>query len=180
MRKTLAILAAIGSISVLTACGGSHGTSITTPSSLLGQWYQTQNGINGTYMTATVTSGHIQVNMKTRGSVSQIYWLGTFDTDKGTSKSFKTVSLGDPDAMAMSIFGSADKTKKFEYKNGLLSYKFSMLGSTTTVKLSKVPPMSITKTPTVKTTATKKPSPKATKTKTNTVKVPSAPRSTKK
>lgn len=106
------------------------------PTSLIGEWRQTSGGIDGVLMTASVSPGSIQINMESRDS-SSIYWLGTFDTDKNPNTSFKTESIGDSDAMSMSIFGSQDKTKLFSYENGKISYKFTMLKTTTTVYLAK-------------------------------------------
>lgn len=139
MRKTLLVpLAAFASISLLTACGSDDSKA---PKSFVGDWYQTNSSDNGVYMTASVSANDsIQITMKTRDS-SAVYWMGSFQvSNKKTSDSFKLESKADPDAqkwMASSIFGSQDKSKMFEYKNGDISYKFTMLGVTKTVHLSK-------------------------------------------
>lgn len=117
------------------ASGESNNVKPQAPVSLIGQWHQTKD-INGVLMEATIGVNSIQINMKTRDS-SSIYWLGSFVTDKAPASKFKTVSLGDTDAMSMSIFGSQDKTKTFDYDYGDLSFTFSMLGTTTTVHLAK-------------------------------------------
>lgn len=142
MRKTLIIpVAALASISLLTACGGSSDSDSKAPKSFVGDWYQTNSSDDGVYMTASVSANDsIQITMKTRDS-SAVYWMGSFQvSDKKTSDSFKLESKADPDAqkwMASSIFGSQDKSKMFEYKNGDISYKFTMVGVTKTVHLSK-------------------------------------------
>lgn len=137
MRKTLATLGAIASISVLAACGGSHkDAEAATPKTLLGGWHQEKRNETGVYMTADIRPGTIQIDMETRSS-SSIYWLGGFDTDEDPSKPFETISMGDSDALALELFGSQDKTKKFTYKDGVISFKFKMLGTTTTVSLVK-------------------------------------------
>lgn len=137
MRKTLSVLAIVASISVLSACGGSHDNSANSiPSSLIGEWYQVNTDDSGMYAKASVTPGSIQINLDSRDQ-SRIYWLGTFDGNKDTSSDFTIKSRGDADAMNMSLFGSGDKTKSFAYKNGEISYKFTMLGTTTTVRLAK-------------------------------------------
>jgi hypothetical protein len=104
--------------------------------SLIGEWRQSDSGIPDIYMTAKVDADSIQVNIKMKDSEG-IYWLGTFDTDQDLSKPVEIVSQADQDAMKMSIFSSTDKTKVFSYENGYLSYKFSIMGITTTVHLSK-------------------------------------------
>lgn len=132
----IVLMIALALVAVMTIASRSDGSSKTDiPVTLDGKWHQVE-GLKGTYMTATVYGGSIQIDMSSRDA-SYIYWLGTFDTDKSTSKPFETISLGDTDAMALSIFGSNSKTKTFSYKDGIISYEFTMLGSTTTVKLAK-------------------------------------------
>lgn len=137
MRKKLTVLAVVTSIFVLTACGGSHDNSATSvPASLIGEWRQINAKDVGVMMVASVKPGSIQIDMESRDSTS-IYWLGTFDSDKNTAEEFEVVSQGDTDAMTLSIFGSQDKTKSFVYKDGEISYKFTMAGTTSTIRLAK-------------------------------------------
>jgi hypothetical protein len=110
-----------------------------TPVSLVGKWVQT-NGTGDILAEATISDvGSVQIDLKTRDS-SSIYWMGSFDTTKDASKPFTVVSLADPDAqkaMAKSLFGSQDKTKELAYENGELSYEFTMMGTTSTVRLTR-------------------------------------------
>lgn len=107
------------------------------PISLIGEWHQIKSEPNGILMNAKISAGSIQINLKTRDNVSNIYWLGTFDTDVAPVESVEIISEGDPDAMEKSIFGSRDKNKLFNYANGEISYKFTMMGATTTIHLVK-------------------------------------------
>lgn len=138
-KKLLIVLAFLVLLVLMTSCGTSQGTTTvgaeTKTTGLLGDWHQTGTGISGTTMAATVTEGAIQITL-TMGDTSGIYWLGTLET-WNTSNSFTTVSLGDQDAMMLDIFASTDPAKTFTYENGDLSYEFSILGTTTTVHLSK-------------------------------------------
>ncbi|AVD99471.1 lipoprotein [Streptomyces phage Bing] len=138
MRKTLAVLATIASISVLSACGGSHDNSAekNIPTSLVGEWYQVNANDGDMLAKASINPGSIQINLDSRDT-SRIYWLGTFDGEKDPSTDFTVVSKGDSDAMEMSLFGSRDKNKSFTYKDGELSYKFTMQGMTSTIRLEK-------------------------------------------
>jgi len=157
------------------ASGGASSTQI--PKSLVGQWYQTNELDSGVIMQASVNRDNtIQINMKTRDS-SNIYWLGSFESNRTPKSSFVTTSQADQDALSMSIFGSRDSTKKFTYNRGDLSFKFTMLGSTSTVHLQKHREVS-TRTPTTGVTGSnvKTPSPKKPVVpKTPEVKVPAAP-----
>jgi hypothetical protein len=101
----------------------------------IGTWHQI-DGDPSAVMTAEISFGAIQINLKTRDS-SNVYWLGTFDTDMTDVKAFTMISNGDQDAMANMIFASQDSTKKFTYRDGVLSFDFSILGTTTTVHLTK-------------------------------------------
>lgn len=105
------------------------------PTSLIGNWAQV-NGEPDATMTAEITGEAIQINMETRDS-SSIYWLGSFDTTGDLTTTFDVESQGDQDAMALSLFGSGDPTKTFAYKDGKISYGFTIMGSTTTVYLAK-------------------------------------------
>lgn len=147
----IALAFAVVLISSLTGCGSNDNTSVSAPTSLTGDWHQVANGIDGMYMTATVYPGQIQIWLRSRTD-TEIYWMGSFSSEKSPLSSFKTVSLGDQDAMAFSLFGSGDETKTFQYKNGVISFKFSVdaLHKTTTVKLAK------NSVPTATATATKK------------------------
>lgn len=137
MRKFVAILlTVIASISLLSACGGGSPSIVKNSNSLIGDWHQTNIGLAGVRMEALISNGEIKINMQ-MGDVTSIFWLGTFESDKNANELFKTISVGDQNALSMSIFGSMEKTKPFEYRNGDLSFEFSMMGSSTIVHMSK-------------------------------------------
>jgi len=146
MRKkgtTTAIFGGIALMAALTGCGdaGTSGSArVDTPKTLVGTWYQTNTLDSGVVMVAEVHSGGaIQVSMKTRDS-SSIYWMCSFESYKNPRSNFKITSQADPDAqkiLAGSIFGSQDTSKRFAYKNGELSFDFTMTGTTSTIRLRK-------------------------------------------
>jgi len=148
MRKLVCALVVIAAALVAfvwiaesgSAQGDSRSTVITldpttsqNQSSLAGTWKQIPDGMSGITMTAVVSVDSIQINIFMNGT-SGIYWLGSFDPKIIAGS---TLSQGDSDAMDLDIFASQDKTKLFAYTNGLLSYQFSMLGTTSTVYLSR-------------------------------------------
>lgn len=142
MRKVLALLALIVSIFTLASCGSSHGvTENKAPVSLIGEWHQDNPNPDG-WMTASISGGSIQVNLRGRDS-SSIFWMGTFDTHKRSASKFKVVSLGDQDAMKYAIASASDKNGNplksmvFAYDHGVLSFEFSALGSSTTIHMTK-------------------------------------------
>ncbi|QAY17165.1 hypothetical protein SEA_MADAMATO_47 [Streptomyces phage Madamato] len=148
MRKPLLIsLLALASISLLTGCGSDDKAETTVDakppqvSTLVGDWEQSNTEETGVRMSASVNSDDsIQIRMLSRDS-SGIYWMGSFQiSDKSPDDAFKIESKADPDAqkwMRESIFGSQDTTKIFAYKNGEISYDFTMMGVTSTVRLVK-------------------------------------------
>jgi len=146
MRKSLYIsLATLASISLIAGCGSEvvEGKSPRTVSltSLVGDWEQTNSETTGVRMAASVNADDtIQIRMLSRDS-SGIYWMGSFRaSDKNPDAAFTIKSKADPDAqklMRESMFGSQDTSKIFAYKNGEISYEFTMAGVTSTVQLSK-------------------------------------------
>lgn len=116
------------------------GTSLAVDSkprtvSLIGEWRQI-NPNSGGWMTASISGESVQVNLRGRGS-SSVYWMGTFDTHPRKSNKFKVVSIGDPDAAKSMIAADESKTKTFTYDHGVLSFKFSALGTSATIHMTK-------------------------------------------
>ncbi len=88
-------------------------------------------------MVAEITKGEIEIHVDTRDG-KYLYWAGEFDSEKDPLSDFVYVSKGYTDIMDGSFFGSQSATKTFKYKDGVLSYEFTMMGSTTTVDLVKI------------------------------------------
>lgn len=112
----------------------------TKPVSLVGDWHQTK-GMPGVTMRAEISGDGIQVNLHfDRDNVGGIFWMGSFDTSDQRSQSFTVTSLVDPDGQKVldsSLFATSEHTKKFTYKDGDLSFEFSMMGVESIVHLSR-------------------------------------------
>lgn len=99
--------------------------------------------LNGTYtfekdtlkFTATVEGDQIEVVMNIDDTTEGLYWVGTFPATAQDGQ--KIVSKADVEKLSASMLGSQDKTKQFVYKDGALTFKFTMMGITTNVKLEK-------------------------------------------
>jgi hypothetical protein len=102
---------------------------------LTGHWHMTKSGIPDAKMAASIADDKILVTL-TMGDTTGIFWDGTFDTTQ-TSAVFKTTSLGDQAAMAAQLYASSEKSKVFTYKDGDLSFQFSIMGVSTIVHMSK-------------------------------------------
>jgi hypothetical protein len=147
MRKYLISILGIAALAVATFLLTGAFVSDATPKSasnriVTGEYHQVSNGIKGTYMSAVVTNDRIVVTLKLDSGeegdsdATGTFWDGTFDTSS-TLDSFTVVSDPDLEHLNTSILGSSEDSKEFTYKNGDLSFQFSMLGLNTTVHLSK-------------------------------------------
>jgi hypothetical protein len=120
----------------MTGVGGfqNHATTVqvNTPVVLAGKWHQSSPP-DGMSFDAQISDDSIQIMVKMDGSEG-IYWLGSFDPNviAGTIE-----SQGDSDAMALEIFASQESFKTFTYKDGTLSFQFSMLGISQTIQLTR-------------------------------------------
>lgn len=137
MRRFISILAIITGIFMLTGCGSSDGIVNKNPETLIGGWYQTNSKQTGTNMTADIDAGGIQINMSTRDGSGGIFWLGTFDGTHHPSGSFKILSHGDTQAMSNMLLASNEKTKIFSYKNGVITFGFSIMHVKSTIRMEK-------------------------------------------
>lgn len=102
-----------------------------------GTWTQTASGFTTITMTATISDGEISIDEQDGSNLSGLYWKGTFPVSTILSDGFSVTSAGDTDAMNASLLASLDKTKTFSYKDGDLTFSFSMVGMTTTVHLQR-------------------------------------------
>lgn len=167
ISKYLAPLVAILAIFGLAACGSQGATASKNPTSLIGDWRQVGANKDG-WFTASITGESIQVNLEGRDSGS-IFWMGSFDSSHAAVGKFKVVSIPDADArntMRYSLMASSEKTTTFTYDHGLISFKFSALGSSAIIHLQQTKPHIPTFTKTVT------PKAKATSPKSSTLRTP--------
>ena len=87
------------------------------------------------HMIAYVDKDSIRITHVFDDGDTALYWQGTFRSYITNGKSFR--SKADTEALDLAIFGSTDKTKTFTYKNGRLIFRFSILGTTQKVFLSR-------------------------------------------
>ena len=108
------------------------------PLSLDGKWKQTNSSSEDAYMEATIQGDVISVNWVTDGGKTEsIYWIGTYPQPNTTDDSYSFTSTKDQEKTASAFLSSSDDTKDFTYSKGVLSYKVSMMGTTTTVELAR-------------------------------------------
>lgn len=104
---------------------------------LAGSWKQTNSGSEDAYQEATITGDTISINwVSDGGDTESIYWVGTFTPPTDGTSPFVWTSTRDAAATDSALLASTDDTKEFTVDDGELSYKASLMGTTTTVRLA--------------------------------------------
>lgn len=105
--------------------------------SLDGEWKQTNINDPSSYHVATIKDGTIEILWASdEDDVKMLYWAGSFESptkDEATT----ITSQADHEQNDSALLASSDDTKDFEYKNGVLSYEFTAMGVTMTVKMER-------------------------------------------
>lgn len=133
----------------LTGCGGADtapaGAAVTKPveeapqaPELTGTWKQSNSASEDSYQQATITADTITIDwVSDGGDTTSTYWVGTFKAPTNASEAHTLTSKRDAKATDSALLASTDDTKEFTYEDDTISYKVSMMGSTTTVKMKK-------------------------------------------
>ena len=109
------------------------------PLDLTGKWHAT----NSADESSVTFEAEIKDNVITiyfvdkKADTKSLYWQGTAPAPDTTDDKYNFTSQADTDALSKSLFGSQDKTKDFKYENGVLSFDFSALGTTKTIKMER-------------------------------------------
>lgn len=137
MKKILVIVMAMVLCLGLISCGSDKEDASAEPLDLTGTWKQVDGNSEDTWHEATISDGTIEINwISDGGDTKSLYWKGTIEIPENENE-FTWTSQGDVDAMAASLLASTDETKDFTYKDNIISYEASAMGTTTTVKLEK-------------------------------------------
>lgn len=132
-RKLLAILT-LGVMTLsflLCGCGKESGTT-----DLTGTWTSENN--DGSYQEAVITEDSIEINWVTDdGNTKSVYWVGTYESPSEPITEYTWTSERDKEKTDSALLASTDDTKDFTYKDGVLSYEVSAMGTTTTLELKR-------------------------------------------
>lgn len=105
---------------------------------LAGTWKQTNSGSDDAYQAAVITADTITINwVSDGGDTESIYWVGTFKAPTDDASPYTWASARDAAATDVAMLASTDDSKEFTYEDGEVSYKASIMGTTTTVRLEK-------------------------------------------
>jgi hypothetical protein len=126
MKKLMSLLAVVLVALSLSACQSTSSAPIKeAPVSLNGSWKA--DGVE-----AVISTDSIKINLVSSDGAKSLYWKGTFPS--GTDK---ITSVGDREALDITILGSPDKTKVFNVDGNKITFEISMMGTTKTVRLEK-------------------------------------------
>lgn len=144
MKKQILMIVMISTISLsITACGKSDTpdntvnqteTTMEESTDLTGTWISEES--DGTYQEATITDNYIEINWVTPDSTS-LYWAGTYVAPSGAVDEYSWISENDTEKTDSALLASSSETKEFTYKDGVITYEASALGTTKTVELKK-------------------------------------------
>ena len=109
------------------------------PLSLDGTWQATNSADPATStMEAEIKDGTITIYLvSVKEDTKMLYWQGTVPAPDTTDNKYNFTSEADTEALSKSIMGSQDKTKDFKYENGVLSFDFTAMGTTKTIKMER-------------------------------------------
>lgn len=107
--------------------------------SLDGSWKQVNASDPDTsHMEATIEGDAITVKYITNsGDTESLFWQGTYAAPDTTDDSYSFTSERDQEATKNMLLASTDDTKDFEYADGTLSFKMTMMGTTATIKMER-------------------------------------------
>ncbi len=153
MKKKLAVLllATTMSLSVV-ACGGEKEEAKKAetpktetakeeekkePTDLTGTWKSEDN--NGSWQEATITDSTIEINwVSDGGKTKTLYWSGTYSEPTEKTDNYAWTSENNKEKTDAALMASGDNTKEFTFKDDIISYEASALGTTKTMELSQV------------------------------------------
>ena len=100
-----------------------------------GTWVATKEDSFGRKAKVVIKKKVIKVYWVTDSSKT-LYWYGSWNPKKKKGK-YICKSENNHDKTNLELFASGDDYKKFTYKDGIISFKSSMMGTTDTIKVKK-------------------------------------------
>lgn len=105
---------------------------------LTGEWKQRGSHSETDFMTATIAEGTIVVNWELQSqNMTALFWAGTFEAPDSAIDPFSWESQRDIAVTESALMASTDDTKKFTYRDGVLSFDVSIQDNKATVELTK-------------------------------------------
>ena len=127
IKRIIALILLFIGATLLTGCS----TPSNEPVDLNGDWSYSSDSIN---FEATVKGEEITIDLIMDNSEG-LYWSGSFSTDALNGDTI--VSYADIEALDASMLGSGDEKKNFVFKDGKLTFSFTIVGVTQDIELSR-------------------------------------------
>lgn len=107
------------------------------PTSLIGIWKSEVN--NSSYQEAVISESSIEINwVSDNGKTKSLYWSGTYSEPTEKTDNYTWISENNKQQTDAALMASGDDTKEFTFKNNVISYEVSALGTTKTMELSQI------------------------------------------
>lgn len=140
MKKVIVLCTALVLCFALFACGSDKDSAAKDdpkePLDLTGTW--TEEDPADTYHEAVIKDGTIEINwISDGGDTKSLYWAGSYKAPAEATDEFNWTSENDKEKTGGALLASGDDTKEFTYKDGVINYEVSAMGTTKTVKLEK-------------------------------------------
>ena len=127
-----------GCSSTSTSSGSGGKTTEKQMPDLTGEWKQSNSKSEDSYQAATISGNTIEIYwVSDKGDTKSLYWAGSFIAPTTSDEPYIWNSENDHSKTERAMLASTDDTKTITYQKGVLSYKASIMGTTTTVKLEK-------------------------------------------
>lgn len=142
MKKVIVLCTALVLCFALFACGSDKDSAAKDepkePLDLTGEWTQSNPNSEDTWHEATIKDGAIEIYwVSDDGDTKSLYWAGTYKAPTDAVDEYNWTSENDKEKTDSALLASGDDTKDFAYKDGVISYEASAMGTTTTIKLEK-------------------------------------------
>lgn len=107
------------------------------PTSLIGTWKSEEN--EGSYQEAIISENSIEINwVYDNGETKSLYWSGTYSEPTKKTDNYTWTSENNKKKTGSALTASGDDTKEFTFKDNIISYEASALGTTKTMELLQV------------------------------------------
>lgn len=100
-----------------------------------GKWKQSNSNAEDASQAITIAKSAIDIYwISDDGNTKSIDWIGSYVPPKTRYNAYERISKRDKKKTENAILASLDPTKQFTYKDVVLSYEVSLMGTTRTVK----------------------------------------------
>lgn len=105
---------------------------------LTGDWKQNNSKSTTDYQVMVISGNTMEIYwVSEEDGTSSLYWAGTFTPPTRGGDTYSWTSTNDHSKTDTALLASGDDTKTFTYRNGVITYSASALGTSTTVRMTR-------------------------------------------